>query len=90
MGGNTGQQTHALFTNYNNVNVDNWAEEAERTFSQSARQALYNKIQVQVANDAIMAYLYYSPFVYAYSSKVHGLHIYPTGNYHLENVWLSS
>ena len=45
---------------------------------------------VQVANDAIMAYLYYSPFVYAYSSNVHGLDIYPTGNYHLENVWLGS
>lgn len=90
MGGNTGQKTRALFTNYNNVSVDTWAEEAERTFSQSARQALYDKVQIQVANDAIMAYLYYSPFVYAYSAKVHGLDIYPTGNYHLENVWLSS
>ena len=90
MGGNTGQKTHALFTNYDNVNVDNWAEQAERTFSQSARQALYDKVQVQVANDAVMGYLYYSPFVYGYSTKVHGLDIYPTGNYHLENVWLGS
>jgi peptide/nickel transport system substrate-binding protein len=90
MGGNTGQKTHALFTNYDNANVDAWAQAAERTFSQAARQALYNKIQQQVANDAVMGYLYYSPFVYAYSTKVHGLDIYPTGNYHLENVWLSS
>jgi peptide/nickel transport system substrate-binding protein len=90
MGGNTGQKTHALFTNYDNTNVDNWAQQAERIFSQPARQALYDKIQVQTADDAVMGYLYYSPFVYAYSSSVHGLSVYPTGNYHLENVWLSS
>jgi peptide/nickel transport system substrate-binding protein len=89
MGGNTGQKTRALFTNYNNPQVDTWAQQAERTFNQSARQALYNEIQTQVANDAVMAYLYYSPFVYAISTKVHGFSVYPTGNYHLENVWLS-
>lgn len=89
MGGNTGQKTRALFTNYNDPQVDTWAEQAERTFGLSARKALYDKIQTQVANDAVMGYLYYSPFVYAVSTKVHGLTIYPTGNYHLENVWLS-
>jgi peptide/nickel transport system substrate-binding protein len=90
MGGNTGQKTHALFTNYNNVSVDNWAEQAERTLSQPARQVLYDKIQVKLAQDAVMAFLYYSPFVYAYSTQVHGLTVYPTGNYPLENVWLGS
>ncbi len=89
MGGTTGQKTRALFTNYNNPQVDRWAEQAERTFSLSARKALYDKIQTQVANDAVMGYLYYSPFVYAVSTKVHGFTVYPTGNYHLENVWLS-
>ena len=35
-----------------------------------------------------MAFLYYSPFRYAYSTKVHGFQVYPTGNYHMEDVWL--
>ena len=89
MGGNTGQKTHALFTNWNSPQVDTWAEQAERTFDQAQRQQLYDKIQVQVAEDAPMAFLYYQPFAYAYSDRVHGFLVYPTGNYHLENVWLS-
>ncbi len=89
MGGNTGQKTHALFTNWDSPQVDSWAEQAERIFSQAQRQQLYDKIQVQVAEDAPMAFLYYEPFAYAYSTKVHGFDVYPTGNYHLENVWLS-
>jgi peptide/nickel transport system substrate-binding protein len=89
MGGNTGQKTRALFTNYNDPQLDQWGEQAERTFDMSTRQALYDKIQEQMAKDVPLAALYYSPFAYAYSSSVHGLYIYPTGNYHLENVWLS-
>jgi peptide/nickel transport system substrate-binding protein len=58
-------------------------------FSQPQRQSLYNKIQQQIASDLPLIPLYYSPFVYAYSPKVHGFSVYPTGNYHLENVWLS-
>ncbi len=89
MGGNTGQKTRALFTNYNSPQVDTWAQQAERTFSQTQRQALYNKIQEQMASDEPLIPLYYSPFVYAYSPKVHGFQVFPTGNYHLEDVWLS-
>lgn len=89
MGGTTGQKTRALFTNYNDPQIDTWAEQAERNFSQSARQALYDKIQAKMVSDVPLVPLYYSPFAYAYSSKVGGLQIYPTGNYHLENVWLS-
>ncbi len=89
MGGNTGQKTHALFTNYNDPQIDQWAEQAERTFNHAARVVLYDKIQQQMASAVPLVPLYYSPFAYAYSSKVHGLYIYPTGNYHLENVWLS-
>ena len=32
----------------------------------------------------------HSPYRYAYSSKVQGFEVYPTGNYHLEDVWLQS
>jgi peptide/nickel transport system substrate-binding protein len=38
--------------------------------------------------DPPMAYLFYQPFAYAYSDNVHGFSVYPTGNYHFENVWL--
>lgn len=89
MGGNTGQKTHALFTNYDSPQVDSWAEQAERTFDMSTREKLYDEVQEQMASDIPLLPVYYSPFSYAYSTKVHGLYIYPTGNYHLENVWLS-
>ncbi len=89
MGGNTGQKTHALFTNYNSTNVDLWAEQAERNFSEPARKVLYNKVQAQMQADSPMAYLFYEPFAYAYSTNVHGFQVYPTGNYPLQNVWLS-
>jgi peptide/nickel transport system substrate-binding protein len=35
-----------------------------------------------------MAWLYYSPFRYAYRDNVKGFFVYPLGNYHLEDVWL--
>lgn len=89
MGGSTGQKTRALFTNYNSPAVDDWAQQAERTFSLSTRQSLYDKIQQQMASDVPLLPVYYAPFSYGYSTKVHGLYIYPTGNYHLENVWMS-
>ena len=53
------------------------------------RRSLYTKIQRLAAQDAFMAFLYYSPFRYATSDKVHGFFVYPLGNYHMENVWLS-
>ncbi len=34
-------------------------------------------------------WLGYSPYSYAYSSKVHGYYVYPEGNTHFEDVWLS-
>ena len=43
----------------------------------------------QAAQDAFMAFLYYSPYRYAFSNNVHGFFVYPTGNYHMEDVWLS-
>lgn len=89
MGGKTGQQTRALFTNYNNAQVDKWAQEAEVTFDQAKRKQLYDEVQVQVAKDAPLAFLYYSPFAYAYSTRLRGFTVYPTGNYHLEDAWLT-
>ncbi len=53
----------------------------------SARSST-RKIQQIAADDAFLGFLYYSPFRYAYSSKLHGFFVYPLGNYHLEDAWL--
>jgi hypothetical protein len=34
-------------------------------------------------------WLGYSPYDYVYTAAVHGFHVYPEGNAHLEDVWLS-
>lgn len=79
----------SFYTGYNNPDVIKWTHEAQRTFSSAKRQQLYSQIQAQAAHDAFMAFLYYSPYAYAFSNKVHGFFVYPTGNFHMGNVWLS-
>ena len=61
-------------------------KKAQRTFDDAGRQKLYSEIQRQAAEDAFLAFLYYSPFSYSTSTKVQGFQVYPTGNYHLEDV----
>jgi peptide/nickel transport system substrate-binding protein len=79
----------SFYTDYNNPDVINWTHTAEKTFSASGRQELYSKIQAQAAQDAFMVFMYYSPYRYAYTNKLHGFFVYPTGNFHMEDVWLS-
>ncbi len=79
----------SFFTDYDNPTVVKDAHLAEQTTAPAARQGLYNTIQTDSAQDAFMAYLYYSPYPYAAASSVHGFFVTPLGNYHLENVWLS-
>jgi peptide/nickel transport system substrate-binding protein len=83
------QGAKSFYTDYNNANVIKWTHEAETTFDTAKRQQLYNQIQQQAAADAFMGFLFYSPYAYATSNKVQGFYVYPTGNYHMENVWLS-
>jgi peptide/nickel transport system substrate-binding protein len=85
-----GAGSKSFFTDYNNPTVVKDAHAAEQTLSTSDRQSLYNSIQDDAASDAFMAFLYYSPYAYATTSTVHGFYVTPLGNYHLENVWLSS
>jgi peptide/nickel transport system substrate-binding protein len=80
---------YSFYTNYSNPDVAGWTHDAEKTFDTKQRQSLYSKIQAQAAQDAFMGFLYYSPYLYANTSKTHGFFVYPTGNYHLEDVWLS-
>jgi peptide/nickel transport system substrate-binding protein len=82
------QGAHSFQTYYNNPAVIKATQAATREFNPKKRQTLYSKVQALAAQDAFMAFLYYSPFRYAYSSKVKGFVVYPTGNYHMEDVWL--
>jgi peptide/nickel transport system substrate-binding protein len=84
-----GSGAKSFFTAYNNPQVVKDTHLAERTFDTSKRQDLYNSIQNQAASDAFMAFLYYSPYAYATTSKVHDFFVTPLGNYHMEDVWLS-
>ena len=79
----------SFYTDYNNANVVKWTHEAERTFSASQRQKLYSKIQAQAAPRRVHGLPVLLAVRYAFSDKVHGFFVYPTGNFHMENVWLS-
>jgi peptide/nickel transport system substrate-binding protein len=81
--------SRSFYTGYRNEQVIADTKEAQRTFDEATRQKLYSRIQKQAAEDAFLGFLYYSPFSYSYSDKVQGFQVYPTGNYHLEDVTLS-
>jgi peptide/nickel transport system substrate-binding protein len=78
----------SFFTGYGNPKVTALVHAAQRTINPAKRRALYAQMQTLAAEDASAGYLYYSPFPYAYSSKVHGFFVSPLGNFHLEDVWL--
>jgi peptide/nickel transport system substrate-binding protein len=79
----------SFFTNYDNATVVKDVHAAEQIEVPAQRQALYNTVQTDAANDAFMAFLYYSPYPYVTASNVHGFFVTPLGNYHMEDVWLS-
>jgi peptide/nickel transport system substrate-binding protein len=80
----------SFFTFYDNPTVVKEVHAAEVTTNTAARQTDYNTAQTLAAQDAFMAFLYYSPYQYVESSNVHGFLVTPLGNYHMEDVWLSS
>ena len=79
----------SFYTGYDNKAVIAATHDAQKAFDPAVRQAKYSFIQKQAADDAFMAFLYYSPYQYSFSNKVAGFLPYPTGNYHLEDVTLS-
>ena len=80
----------SFFTFYDNPTVVKAVHAAEVTTNTAARQTDYNTAQTLAAQDAFMAFLYYSPYQYVEASNVHGFLVTPLGNYHMEDVWLSS
>jgi len=79
----------SFFTDYNNPTVVKDTHQAELTTVPAKRQSLYNVVQADSAQDAFMAFLYYSPYPYATTTNVHGFYVTPLGNMHMENAWLS-
>jgi peptide/nickel transport system substrate-binding protein len=77
-----------FFSGYKNQAAINLSHQAQKEPSPAKRRALYAKIQRIAANDAFQGFLYYSPFRWAYTSKLHGFFVQPLGNYHLEDAWL--
>jgi peptide/nickel transport system substrate-binding protein len=84
-----GGGANSFYTGYSNPKVIKLTHQAQRTTSRAKRQTLYARIQALAAQDAFMGFLFYSPFRYATSDKVNGFFVYPLGNYHLEDVWVS-
>jgi peptide/nickel transport system substrate-binding protein len=78
----------SFFTDYNDPQQITWTKQAQSTFDKTQRQQFYSEIQKKAAEDAFMVFLFYSPYRYAYSEKVQGFKVLPTGNYHMEDVWL--
>jgi peptide/nickel transport system substrate-binding protein len=78
----------SFFTAYNNPAVVKATHQAEQITDPAKRQELYNTLQTKAANDAFMAFLYYSPYPYATTSNVQGFYVTPLGNMHMEDVWL--
>jgi peptide/nickel transport system substrate-binding protein len=74
---------------YNNPEFNKLANQAASTFDKPTRVKLYNQIQDLVNSDAAVTLLWFQPLVYAYSNRVHGFLAAPTGDYELQDVWLS-
>jgi peptide/nickel transport system substrate-binding protein len=78
----------SFYTGYHNPVVIKLSHQAQRETNVAKRARLYSQVQRIAARDAHQGYLYYSPFRWAYTSKLHGFFVQPLGNYHLEDAWL--
>jgi peptide/nickel transport system substrate-binding protein len=78
----------SFYTGYKNPLVIKLSHQAQREPNQAKRAKLYSQLQRIVTQDAHQGYLFYSPFRWAYTSKLHGFFVQPLGNYHLEDAWL--
>ncbi len=76
----------SAFTSYDNKDVIAINKQAQKETDPAKRQELYSQLQKKTSEDAFLAYLYYSPYVYATTDKVNGFSVTPLGNYPLENV----
>ena len=78
----------SFYTHYNNPTVIKLSHQAQREVNPAKRAVLYSKLQRIAASEANLGYMYYSPYRWAYTSKLHGFFVQPLANYHLEDAWL--
>jgi peptide/nickel transport system substrate-binding protein len=78
----------SFYTGYKNPAVVNLSHKAQRETNPAKRAVLYGQLQKLAAQDAFLGFLYYSPYRWATTTKLHGFFVEPLGNYHLENAWL--
>jgi len=81
--------TSAVWTFYNNPDVNKLATQALSETDPAKRTQVYLKMQQQIHEDAPYLWLYWSPARTAVAKNVHGFSVLPTGNYWLENAWKS-
>jgi peptide/nickel transport system substrate-binding protein len=86
MNGEGGQ--YAIYTTYNNKQVNALLEQAAAATDRAARQKLYYQANRIVHDDAPFIFLYSDSNVTLTSAKVQGFHPLPLGNFRLEEVWL--
>lgn len=76
-------------TFYQNPEMKQLVKQAQRTTDQDKRSEIYRDIQALHATELPQVPIYYSPYVYAWSDKVHGFHVTPLGNSPMADVWLA-
>jgi peptide/nickel transport system substrate-binding protein len=79
----------SYWTFYENPVVTEQLAAARAEFDETARGDLYAEIQDIQAVDLPQIPLLFQPFLFAQSDSVNGFEVLPTGNYFLQNVWLS-
>ncbi len=77
----------AVWTNYNNEEVDELIRAAQSETDPDARLEMYHQIQAIHLDDAPFIFLYYPTGRSATQSYVKNFHILPTGNYRLYETW---
>ncbi|MGP5165107.1 ABC transporter substrate-binding protein [Arthrobacter rhombi] len=79
----------SAYTNYRSKEAMKLNSQAQRETDHDKRAKLYDQLQDVTAEEAPFAYLYYSPYAYGISTKVHNFKVTPLGNYPLMDVWKS-
>lgn len=82
---NTGSLAHAM--GYNNPAIIALNKQAQRESDQTKRAEEYSKIQNMQNDDAPILTLYYSPYAYASTDKVHNFNVTPLGNSNYLDVY---
>jgi peptide/nickel transport system substrate-binding protein len=77
-------------TGYNNPEMIELVQAAQREFDPEARQEIYSQIQALHANEVPHIPLVFQQTTFAWVDEVQDFFVNPVGNRHLEDVWLAS